>query len=188
MKSLPLLLIVLLLSACSATPEMPVPILTFTPTPTSTPEPVITSTPTPTSTPEMCSYVFDRPSGEQISQTVKMILEAAGIPEVTVSSASIGESCVYASGTRAYNPHENDLKIMIEDVDLKNKDLLDDYTFRILTSLKPYNPRAQVEGQITLTFNAADSQIVVEVFYADIHAILEQHPTPNGLLEDLLSR
>jgi hypothetical protein len=185
MKSLTLLLIVLLLSACSATPEMPVPIITFTPTPTSTPEPIITFTPTSTSTPEMCFYIFDRPSGEQVAQGVKEFLESAGIPEVTVWSGSHGESCVYASGTRVYNPAENDLEITIEDVDLENKDLLDEYTFRILTRFKPYDPQVEVGGQITLIFNASDPQIVVEVLYADIHAILEQHPTGEGLLDAL---
>jgi len=187
-------LLILLLAACSGlnqgllplaptlTPESLITPTLETPTlapPTSTPEPLDTSTPGP------CYYVFDRPSGDQISRAVKSRLEAAGVPEVTVSSPSSGESCVYEDGTRAHNPTENNLTITIEDVDLANKHRLDDYTFKILTTLKPQTQTLAVEGEITLIFNASAPRIAVEVPYATIHALLEQHPTGEGLFDAL---
>jgi len=130
---------------------------------------------------EMSAYTFDGPSRAEFSRLYQYSFEMAGVPDVTVGTNNIGESCVYADGMRFSPPY--DLYVMVDNVDLENKALLDDYTFRILSVLKP-SGRLKIDP-ITLAFNASAPQIVVKAPYKTMMTILDQHPTGEGLLDAL---
>jgi hypothetical protein len=160
-----LLLLILLLSACS---------LPLTRTPPTHPA---TLTPTPESYGGNCGYQWAQKALPELSGEFQQAIQQLQ-PEAVATAFAFGEDCVYADGHAVFSAMETDFNITFQVSDLSNESDLGEWivkVMQVIENIPPEKVEGPRPGRVSLEFRSGSEQKFVN-FYIDQYQAL-----PTGL-------